>query len=155
MLPTKSLGSSTLSTTMTRTTVGDLPRPAKETGSIPKRVKNVRPAKETGSIPKRVKNVRKVTSSTEGKSAKKAAIDGRNRKRLSAPSLGIFTRDAPADRWTYTVPVPLHSILEVLELIMPEQMSALADHNIRMMNDGAFANVRLPSYASVIDALMQ
>jgi hypothetical protein len=53
------------------------------------------------------------------------------------------------------VPVPLHSILEVLELIMPEQMSALAVHNIQMMNIGAFANVRLPSYASVIDALMQ
>ena len=63
--------------------------------------------------------------------------------------------DVTADRWTYTVPVPLHSILEVLELIMPEQMSALADHNIQMMNIGAFANVRLPSYASVIDALMQ
>ncbi len=63
--------------------------------------------------------------------------------------------DVTADRWTYTVPVPLHSILEVLELIMPEQMSALAVHNIQMMNIGAFANVRLPSYASVIDALMQ
>ena len=60
-----------------------------------------------------------------------------------------------ADRWSYTVPIPLHSILEVLELIMPEQMSALAVYNIQMMNDGAFANVRLPSYASVIDALMQ
>jgi hypothetical protein len=49
---------------MTRTKVGDLPRPAKETGSIPKRVKKVR----------------KDTSSPKGKSAKKAAKDGRNRK---------------------------------------------------------------------------
>ena len=58
-------------------------------------------------------------------------------------------------RWSYTVPIPLHSILEVLELIMPATMSALAVHNIQMMNDGAFANVRLPSYASFLDALMK
>ncbi len=76
-------------------------------------------------------------------------------EKVAAPTPGIFTRDVTADRWTYTVPVPLHSILEVLELIMPEQMSALAVHNIQMMNVGAFANVRLSSYASVIDALMQ
>ena len=49
---------------MTRTKVGDLPRPARETGSVPKRVKKVR----------------KGTSSLKGKSAKKAAKDGRNRK---------------------------------------------------------------------------
>jgi hypothetical protein len=40
-------------------------------------------------------------------------------------------------------------------MIIPEQMSALAVYNIQMMNDGAIANVRLPSYASVVDALMQ
>ncbi len=66
----------------------------------------------------------------------------------------MFTRDVPADRWTYTVPIPLQSILETLELIVPEQMNELAVFNIQMMNDGAFANVRLPSYASVLDALM-
>ena len=60
-----------------------------------------------------------------------------------------------ADRWSYSVPIPLYSILEVLELIMPATMSALAVHNIQMMNDGAFANVRLPSYASFLDALMK
>jgi hypothetical protein len=53
------------------------------------------------------------------------------------------------------VPIPLHSILEVLELIMPEQMSAMAVNNIQMINDGAFAHVRLSSYVSFIDALMQ
>jgi hypothetical protein len=52
------------------------------------------------------------------------------------------------------VPIPLQSILEVLELIVPQQMNELAVHNIQMLNDGAFANVRLPSYASVLDALM-
>lgn len=52
------------------------------------------------------------------------------------------------------MPIPLHSILEVLELIVPNEMSALADHNIQMMNANAFENVRLPSYASVLDALM-
>ena len=76
-----------------------------------------------------------------------------NRSRVPTP--GIFTRDVTADRWSYTVPIPLQSILEVLELIMPEQMGALAVYNIQMMNAGAFANVRLPSYASVLDALMQ
>ena len=43
---------------------------------------------------------------------------------------------------------------EVCELIVPEEMNALAIHNIQMMNDKAFANVRLPSYASVLHALM-
>jgi hypothetical protein len=52
------------------------------------------------------------------------------------------------------VPIPLQSILEVLELIVPEQMKELAIHNIQMLNDGAFANVRLPSFASVVHALM-
>ena len=66
----------------------------------------------------------------------------------------MFTRDVPVSRWNYTVPIPLHQILEVLELIVPEEMNALAIHNIQMMNDNAFANVRLPSYASVLDALM-
>jgi hypothetical protein len=66
----------------------------------------------------------------------------------------MFTRDVPATRWTYTVPIPLQSILEVLELIVPEEMNALAVHNIQMLNDNAFANVRLPSYASVLHALM-
>jgi hypothetical protein len=66
----------------------------------------------------------------------------------------MFTRDVPATRWTYTVPIPLQSILEVLELIVPEEMNDLAIHNIQMMNDKAFANVRLPSYASVLHALM-
>ena len=75
--------------------------------------------------------------------------------RSRAPTPGIFIRDVTADRWSYTVPIPLQSILEVLELIMPEQMGALAVYNIQMMNAGAFANVRLPSYASVLDALMQ
>ena len=64
------------------------------------------------------------------------------------------TRPVPATRWTYTVPIPLQSILEVLELIVPDEMSALADHNIQMINANAFENVRLPSYASVLDALM-
>ena len=67
----------------------------------------------------------------------------------------MFTRcDVPATRWTYMVPIPLQSILEVLELIVPEQMNELAVHNIQMLNDNAFANVRLPSYANVLDALM-
>jgi hypothetical protein len=52
------------------------------------------------------------------------------------------------------VPIPLQSILEVLELIVPDEMSALADHNIQMINANAFENVRLPSYASVLGALM-
>jgi hypothetical protein len=66
----------------------------------------------------------------------------------------MFTRDVPVTRWNHTVPIPLQAILEVLELIVPEEMNALAIHNIQMMNDNAFANVRLPSYASVLDALM-
>ena len=66
----------------------------------------------------------------------------------------MFTRDVSATRWTYTVPIPLQSILEVLELIVPAEMNALAVHNIQMLNDKAFANVRLPSYASVLHALM-
>ena len=52
------------------------------------------------------------------------------------------------------MPIPLQSILEVLELIVPEQMNELAVHNIQMLKDGAFANVRLPSYANVLDAIM-
>lgn len=73
---------------------------------------------------------------------------------MPAKSQAMFTRDVPATRWTYTVPIPLQSILEVLELIVPEEMNDLAIHNIQMMNDKAFANVRLPSYASVLHALM-
>lgn len=52
------------------------------------------------------------------------------------------------------MPIPLQSILEVCELIVPEEMNALAVHNIEMLNDNAFANVRLPSYAIVSHALM-
>lgn len=66
----------------------------------------------------------------------------------------MFTRDVPVSRWNYTVPIPLQQILEVLELIVPVEMNASAIHNIQMMNDNAFANVRFPSYASVLDALM-
>ncbi len=52
------------------------------------------------------------------------------------------------------MPIPLQSILEVCELIVPEEMNALAVHNIKMLNDNAFAKVRLPSYAIVLHALM-
>ncbi len=72
----------------------------------------------------------------------------------SGATRGMFTRDVPATRWSYTVPIPLQSILEVCELIVPEEMNELAVHNIQMMNDNAYANVRLPSYASVLHALM-
>jgi len=75
-------------------------------------------------------------------------------KQTSQATQGMFTRDVQATRWTYTVPIPLQSILEVCELIVPEEMDALAVHNIQMLNDNAFADVRLPSYASVLHALM-
>ena len=74
-------------------------------------------------------------------------------RQTSGATRGMFTRDVPATRWTYTVPIPLQSMFEVLELIMPEEMKELAFHNIQMLNDGAFANVRLPSFASVVYAL--
>jgi hypothetical protein len=75
-------------------------------------------------------------------------------KQTPQATQGMFTRDVPASRWSYTVPIPLQSILEVCELIVPEEMNALAVHNIEMLNDNAFANVRLPSYAIVSHALM-
>jgi hypothetical protein len=61
----------------------------------------------------------------------------------------------PITRWNYSVPIPLHNILEVLELVVPDLMIEFADRNILMMNSNEFHNVRLPSYASVLDALMQ
>ena len=77
---------------MTRTKVGDLPHPARETGSVPKRVKKVR----------------KGTSSLKGKSAKKTAKDGRNRKsKGGASSIGEIRHEElmalPVLQYTGTV----------------------------------------------------
>lgn len=123
----------------TSISVAELPKPQRATASRERKVGHPNFALNL-TYPKSVMNACNVTLSAQ--------------KQTSQATPGMFTRDVPITRWNYTVPIPLQSILEVCELIVPEEMSALALHNIQMLNDKAFANVRLPSYASVLHALM-
>jgi hypothetical protein len=79
---------------------------------------------------------------------------------LSHPAEGIaiMNADAPSaassDRF-YTVPIPIVNILEILGMIAPELMREFAAHNMKVLQDGAYHQVRLPSYASVVQALIR